>query len=406
MSATNVSSPPQTPEHEQLAAVKQSCLDITESYRAGSVSKTIAILRLQEALPGSDGTDDERQTYVSALESYVIILDGFDRLRRGAAAYGGLGQGGNNAGDREGVAQSEQGDRSDDDIPSIAASPHKRARSPDSDDDAARAPTRRKVDLESLPWAIREKLAPSSLSFSVRQAQSILKNISGDPKLVKADLYTRLGLPQFPDSEWTHLLIGQAVNLDHVLSGMYSISHDERRTEKLADGLDFIFGGVKSSKTVQSHGQWVTAWSATVDATKIVFPHRERELREYGNHISSLFTSFAENMHDRVIKYDRALRIRVGQRWDLLLTDSHQFADLHVLWISGAGAAAAGPSSSSARSFGGGGTAKPRKRDPCNRFNSGNCPNTTAGCDYAHICSNCRGGGHTATACTQPQRRK
>lgn len=400
----NGSPPPNQGEAER--AITQTCLAITESFRAGTVSKTGAILQLQAALPGANGSALERETYVGALGSYIMTLDGFDLLRREAIAQGARGREGDNV-PGGGIAESlHESDKSDDDDLSFALQ-DKRGRSPDSDADTARAPTRRKVDLDKLPWAVRERIAPPSLSFSVRQTQSILKNISADPKLVKADLYNRPGLPQFPDSEWVHILAGQAVDLDHVLSGMYTISHDERRTESFADGLDFVFGGVKSTKTVGSHGQWVTAWSATVEATKVVFPHREGELREYATHISSLFTSFAENLHDRVIKYDRALRIRVGQRWDLLLTDSHHFADLHVLWISGAGAAAAASSSStSGRSSGNTGAAKPRRRDPCNRFNAGTCTNTNAGCDYAHICSNCRTGGHTSAACTQPQRRR
>lgn len=407
MSAGNVT-PPSSSSQEEQRIVQQNCHTITESYRAGTISKTLAILQLQEALPGAEGVPDERRAFVSALESYVSILDGFDRLRRGAVAQGSAGREGDDAGVGRTAEQPGAGNGSDDEDDDVAIAPvtDKRPRSPVSDDEVARKSSKRKVDLDRLPWAIREILAPPSLSLSVRQTQSILRNISADPKLVKADLYNRPGLPQFPDSEWTHVLAGQAIDLDHVLSGMYGISHDDRRTEKLTDGLDFIFGGVKPSKTVQSHGQWVTAWSAAVEATKVVFPHREGELREYGSHISSLFTSFAESMHDRVIKYDRALRIRVGQRWDLLLTDSHQFADLHVLWISGAGAAAAGTSSSAGRSSGGGGSAKLHKRDPCNRFNAGTCPNSNASCNYAHVCSNCRAGGHTSTACSQPQRRK
>lgn len=77
----NGSTSPNSRKVELAAAITQTCLTITESYRTGSISKTATILQLQAALPGADGSDTKRDTHVAALESYVITLDGFDRLR-------------------------------------------------------------------------------------------------------------------------------------------------------------------------------------------------------------------------------------------------------------------------------------------------------------------------------------
>lgn len=271
MSAGHVTSPPLNSEEEQ-GTIKQSCLAITKLYRAGTVSETFAILQLQEALPGVEGIYKEQTTFISSLKSYVTILDSFDCMQRGALTQGGFGGEEGNT-EVEGETR-QQGLRYklDDNNVLIAPGANKCARSISSDGGMWTF-SKCKVDINCLPWAIHKNLAPPSLSYSICQTQSILKNISRDPKLVKADLYNRPGLPQFPGSEWMHILARQAVDLDHVLSGIYGIPHNDRHTEKLTNSLYFIFGRVKPSKTVQSHGQWVIAWSATVKATRIVFPH-------------------------------------------------------------------------------------------------------------------------------------
>ena len=143
-------------------------------------------------------------------------------------------------------------------------------------------------------------------------------------------------MPQFPDSEWTNLIAGRSIDLDHILAGLYSVSHNERWTEWFGE-IELVTGPAKPVRVVDSHGKWVIAWDQAVDATVFAFPHRSSELRDYGRYISQLFASFPESLHLRVIQYDRAVRIRVAQRRDLVLTDYHQFTDLHVLWIQNAG---------------------------------------------------------------------
>ena len=175
-----------------------------------------------------------------------------------------------------------------------------------------------------------------SLSPSLQQTQAILESFSRDPKFTKTSLLNSSRLPHFPDSEWTNLIAGKVINLDHVLAAQYSVTLDERRTERIGD-LEFIVRSAEPARVVDSHGKWVIAWDPTVDATSYVFPHRSSELRDYGRYISQLFACFPDSLHTRVIQLDRAVRIRVSQRRDLLLTDYNQFSDLHVLWIQNAG---------------------------------------------------------------------
>ena len=212
--------------------------------------------------------------------------------------------------------------------------------------------------------------------------------------MAKASLLNSPTLPQFPKSEWVSLLSGCAVDLDHVLASHYSTSHEEKRTERISDLEFFISGCSKPTKAVETHSNWVSAWDQMVEATLFVFEHRGMELREYGRHITQLFTSLDAPLHSRIIQYDRAVRNRAAQRRNLLLTNFSEVMDLHVLHIQKPGISG---SHSKGRTHTAGSSM--RRRDTCRRFNKGRCPNTQATCAYAHVCSKCRNNSHTAHEC-------
>jgi len=367
--------------------VTEKCIGITERYRSGIVTKVSAILELQ----GTISRDDE-SAYLQALGAYVRVLDNFERIRERAST-------GRNAGDvADGGEPIRGGDHDKDeheDIP--GGNKRRRSQSVGTDDGLAR----RKVNIDAFAWVIRDGIDPPSLSPSLMQTLATLENFSRDPKLTKTSLLNSTRLPQFPESEWTNLIAGRAVDLDHVLAGQYSVSHDERRTERIGE-LELIVGSAKPSRVVDTHGRWVIAWDQAVDATTYVFPHRSSELQDYGRHISQLFASFPDALHPRVIQYDRAVRIRTAQRRDLLLTDYNQFSDLHVLWIqnAGAGGTRSGDSEKRGRSTGGVSNGS-RRREPCRQWNEGRCPNSVANCSYAHACAKCRSNAHTSAECKQ-----
>ena len=111
-------------------------------------------------------------------------------------------------------------------------------------------------------------------------------------------------LPQFPESEWVSLLSGRAIDLNHTLASHYSTSHEEKRTERIGE-IEFVVSRSRSTKAVETHGNWVSAWDQTVEATLFVFEHRATKLRDYGRHITQLFTSLEPPLHTRIIQYDR-----------------------------------------------------------------------------------------------------
>jgi hypothetical protein len=97
-------------------------------------------------------------------------------------------------------------------------------------------------------------------------------------------------VPEFLDSEWSNVLAGKAVNLDAVFSGMYSTVTDNRAIENIGD-LELHFGAAKPAKTVETHGDWVIAWSIVFKATRFAFLHCKTELEGYNDYITSCLST-------------------------------------------------------------------------------------------------------------------
>ena len=275
----------------------------------------------------------------------------------------------------------------------------KRPRSPNDDgDDEPNA--KQKIKMDELPWVIQDVIEPFALSPELRKTLNTLENIARDPKRAKSSLLLSPHCPPFPDSQWTQLLAGRSIDLNHVFSGLYSVSHDSRQTEKLGD-MELAFGISAPTRHVQTHGDWVIAFDALVDATKFVFPHRAHELSKYSRHIRQLFASFPEKLHLRIIHYDRAVQLRISQAHNLLLTDFAEFADIHALWIHNGGSGGSTQSLESAEKKNSSSTGATRQRVACRRWNEGKCPNTSKACDYLHHCNKCDNPNHTAPECTK-----
>ena len=338
----------QTQQTELNHEVTMNCIRITDKYRSGLIEKIPAILELQKAIPRDDET-----TYLSALAVYVKVLEGYERI----SAPGGQEE---TDRVRAETAEPERDDRQED---AARATKQHRAPSSELDDDNS---ARHKISIRDLPWVTRNETSPSYLPPSLAATQSILENISRDFKTAKVSLLNSPTLPQFPESEWVSLLSGRAVDLNHVLTSHYSTSHEEKRTERIGNLEFFISGRSKPTKAVETHGNWVSAWDQTVEAMLFIFEHRGTELREYGRHITQLFTSLDAPLHSRIIQYDHAMRNRVAQRRNLLLTNFSEFTDLHVLHIQKPGISG---SHSEGRTHTVGSST--RRRDACRRFNEG-----------------------------------
>jgi len=371
--------------------VTEACLAIVQDYRAGGLSKAQATLQLHGAFP--DTLDED--AFVEAFRTYFEMLDNFDRFRDGAGQHGHFAR-------ESGVTEdptTAASERLHDPARSQVDRPPKRGRpSDDTDDEDDGYKKQTRLDFDALPWNQGEVVGSTVvLSPSLQKTQSLLANFARDLKRAKTSLLNcGKSYPQFPDSEWGNLLGGKSVDFDHVLSGMYSISHDDKEAQPIGRGLEIIRGSAKPAKSVRTHGEWIMAFNAYVEATLFIFPHREHELRAYGNHIMRYFASTPSDLHDRIINYDKAVRIRVAQRRDLELTSTEQFSDLHLQWINNP-AACSGTSRNGRRAG--------QRRDPCRRWNENRCPNSAGTCNYAHICSRCRSNAHVGSECQVSQRK-
>jgi hypothetical protein len=291
----------------------------------------------------------------------------------------------------------------------ISIGPSKRPRSPLSDDGEDEYAKRTRLNYESLPWNKIEDSdleSSSKLSPSLQKTHSLLENFSRDAKRARSSLLNcNKSVPQFPPAEWLNLLSGNAIDLDHVFSNIYTVSHSANETVELGKDIELLHGSFAPAKTVKTHGDWIIAWDCLVDATLFIFKHRKSELQSYGKHIQRYFASLPSHLHGRIINYDRAVRIRAAQRRDIELSSFSEFVDLQIQWINNP--ASSGPSQLSESKEREpkeltGKNKKGRRSAACRRWNENRCPNAAASCNYLHICSKCSNPSHTASNCTSP----
>ncbi|KAF8811693.1 hypothetical protein BYT27DRAFT_7088932 [Phlegmacium glaucopus] len=275
----------------------------------------------------------------------------------------------------------------------------KRACSPTSDDEDNEYAKKTRLDFKSLPWNVFKETDQGTvvLSPSLQKTQSLLENFSCNIKQAQSSLLNcNRPIPQFPQAEWLNLLSGNAIDLNHVFSNIYTTSYKTKDTIELGRNVELLHGSSTSAKTVKTHGDWVIAWDCMADAVLFVFRHRKQEMQLYSKHIQRYFASLPSQFHNRVINYDRAVRLRTAQRRDLELSNFAEFADLQIQWVHNLSNLASSQLS------------EPRPREvanrrhsaACRRWNESHCPNTAANCNYLHVCSKCSRGGHIAGDCS------
>ena len=117
-----------------------------------------------------------------------------------------------------------------------------------------------KVDESVYAWVASRKDKRTVLRESLAKSLKLIEVYTIDPKATKRSLVNEPDCPEFPDSEWKNIISGRAVNLDAVLSGQLSTTHDNPKTEKFGD-LEISFGAVEPSKVVKNGGNWTIAWN-------------------------------------------------------------------------------------------------------------------------------------------------
>ena len=160
-----------------------------------------------------------------------------------------------------------------------------------------------------MPWYGKmEDVEVNSLCIETARLIEIYnRDIRGAMFVVKTAPNAPTG---FPRSQWKRILEGDPVDLNVVLSSFQ------------------LPLGSRGKRTVQTFVDWDRAWNSTAEAMAFAFPHRRRELEEYGKWIRDFFIAMHESFHYKIIAYDIAIRETVESGCQILLNDrnSHELA--------------------------------------------------------------------------------
>ena len=79
----------------------------------------------------------------------------------------------------------------------------------------------------------------------LQKTLNLLQTYAKNLKFAKSSILTSPFAPQFPNSEWSNIIIRSMVDLDHVISGSFTISNNNREIE-VVGGIQFKFGTAKA----------------------------------------------------------------------------------------------------------------------------------------------------------------
>ncbi|KDR66782.1 hypothetical protein GALMADRAFT_80425 [Galerina marginata CBS 339.88] len=389
---------------------------IVEDFRNKQFTKSQTIVRLSSTLCFSPEREEPEKA--AALIQYLTAIDSIEKLsveaaQRGLHAAAGLSEQPivSNANveqvldpqDDTWKTGTKPNEESQAFIRSFVQSRKRRERSVSSDEEDAIEQvndtgdtSNKKIRLfeKDMPWFDRESAARRSANPSCVKTREILTVFARDYNAVKQWIIIAHTAPcGFPPVEWENIIKGRPVSLDNVLSSLHHISPIKENIGRVGS-TEISLGRTEPTRKVKTSGEWTSAWNATIKATMFAFPHREDELREYGDYMDREFSSKVVSAHRKLIIYDEAVRGEVGGGQRILLTDRSHFSYIYSAIVLPDGIES---------EFGNSATNSKGSKsqiDICRRYNSkAKCPNTASTCRYRHICGGCKQPGHSKPDC-------
>ncbi|KAJ7215706.1 hypothetical protein B0H12DRAFT_1079005 [Mycena haematopus] len=214
---------------------------LVEAFKAGSISLARVTLGLNdiyaepiESEPGVAGPVPSASEVESFMEPFLDMCYQWTRDQEAAKVAG-----------KRRVNPGDTGDEEDEDDGLGGGAD-------DGVDDEERPSKRRLVfDEAELPWVKNESLVSTApLRADLAETVRLLGVYGSDPKRALRSLLARSRV-EFPESQWLRLLTNRPVDLDAVLTGIYSISASTAHTESVGD-FDFTFNAGGTSKPTRS----------------------------------------------------------------------------------------------------------------------------------------------------------
>jgi len=396
---------------------------IMEQFRDKQITKARAVALLTSKLNFNVERDEPEKE--AALNQYLLAIESTDRLSSQAAQRGlhaavglrGLPNGeSTTALDQPLERSATASDKEAEIIRAVGQEQSGKRRrvssTSDSEEDIAGedgeseglSNKKKRLFERDMPWFQRESTSRQTANPSCSKTREILTQFAGDYNIIKHWINVSHSAPHgFPAAEWENIIKGRLVNLDSVLSSLHHISPVKENVGRVGS-TEISLGRTEPSRKVKTSGEWTSAWNATIKATSFAFPHREDELREYGDYMDREFSSKVVSAHRKLILYDEAVRGEVAGGQKILLTNRHHFSYIYSAIVMPDGIESEFGKSSTSTS--GPGVTKPHA-DICRRFNStAQCPNTATTCRYRHICSKCKRSGHSKPDCSESREGK
>jgi hypothetical protein len=398
---------------------------LVESFRTGKIKKSQAIFKIGQIL-ATEPTGDE-QVKTDSLERFVSTLEQIEAHTARSDEHGRqlvnpvLGKQKDDAETGDKRYETLDGDNArlshaidvDDFLNGIPKGSGPETEGSISDDQSdseresvndssirGRSNKKQRIYESQMPWFSKEQQVRRSVTNpSCNNTRNTLDVFQRDPTTVKRWIRCASSAPAgFPSTEWDALIKGETVDINTVFSSLHHIHSIDEGIGRVGS-TEIQFGRPKPAAKVETSGQWTSAYNLVVKATAFLFPHRYDELRQYGDYMEELFSAKSATVHPRLFKYDEAIRYKVGQGQNILLTDRNEFTRYYEAIVASDGVGAEGSGERSKGNPRKGGKSK-EKSDICHRFNGANgCNSTAEKCKYKHICKKCKASGHGKMEC-------